>query len=334
MVKRASSGEVKKLIMSVIILTEPKGYSAKAIRILKSLGPVYAWPQARKKPKILRFADVLVVKLGMQISKSVMDRLPNLKIIGTSTTGLNHIDMAEAVRRGIKIISLRGETKFLRTITPTAEVTIGLMIKLLRNLHVGYEGIMKERWWKEKCYGYELTGKTLGVLGFGRLGSIVARSARVLGMDVIACDPFVSAAAIRRAGAKKVSMEEVFRRSDVVSNHVLHTPATTNLVKHRHFRMMRPTAYYINTARGELNDEQALLKALQKKWIAGAALDVLACEDPKGRHVIGHPLVRYAQRRKNLIILPHLGGATFESMAKTEEFITERIVREIKKLRN
>ena len=89
---------------------------------------------------------------------------------------------------------------------------------------------------------------------------------------------------------------------------------------------MRPTAYYINTARGELNDETALLEALKRHWIAGAALDVLANEDPKGSHVRSHPLVRYASTRKNLIIVPHLGGATFESMAKTETFIAGKII--------
>lgn len=317
--------------MHTTILTEPRGYSEKAIAVLKKIGPVYAWPEAIKKPSIMRAADTLVVKLGMQISKKVLNRLPNLKIIGTSTTGLNHIDMAEAGRRGIQVISLRGETRFLRSITPTAEETIGLMIMLMRNLHTGYEGVLRGKWWKEKCYGHELTGKTLGIVGFGRLGSMVAKFGRVFGMRVIAHDPYVSAAAMARAGAKKVSMDELFRQSDVISNHVLLTDKTYNLVKRSHFRLMKPTAYYINTARGELNDEKALLEALKKKWIAGAALDVLANEDPKGRHVSHHPLVRYARVHRNLLIVPHLGGATFESMAKTEEFIAEKVTREIKK---
>lgn len=313
--------------MHLTILTEPKGYSPRAVALLKSLGPVVPWSEARRKPALARRATILAVKLGMQISKAVMHRLPNLKIIATSTTGLNHIDLAEAERRGIKIVSLRGETKFLRTIFPTAEETIGLMIMLMRNLPWGFDAVRRGRWDKEAFYGRELSGKTLGIVGFGRLGSMVARFGRTFGMAVIACDPRVPAAAVRRAGARKVPMDEVFRRSDVVSLHVLLTGGTRGLVTRRHFRQMKRTAYFINTARGELVDEKALLEALRKKWIAGAALDVLADEDPRGGHVKTHPLVRYARTHRNLIIVPHLGGATYESMARTEEFIAEKVVR-------
>ncbi len=313
------------------ILTEPKGYSPRAISMLKSLGPVVAWADARRKPPFLRRATILAVKLGVRISKRFLDRLPNLRVIGTSTTGLNHIDMDEAERRGVKVVSLRGETKFLKTIYPTAEETIGLMIMLMRNLPWGFDAVQRGRWQKETFYGHELSGKTLGIIGFGRLGSMVAHFGRAFGMEVVACDPNVSARAMRRGGVEKVSMDNVFRKADVVSNHVLHTAETTNLVKRRHFKLMKPTAYYINTSRGELNDEKALLEALEKGWIAGAALDVLASEDPKGGHVKSHPLVRYARRHRNLIIVPHLGGATFESMQKTEDFIAEKVLREIKK---
>lgn len=312
--------------MHLTILTELKGYSPEAIRILKKLGLVTSWNEARKKPVLMKRATILAVKLGMQISARVMDALPNLKVIATSTTGLNHIDMAEAARRGIEVVSLRGETKFLRTIFPTAEETIGLMIMLMRNLAPGFDAVRAGRWDKAKFYGHELAGKTLGIVGFGRLGSIVARYGRALGMSVIAYDPHVPGRVMARAGVHKVPMDEVFRKADVVSIHVLLTPNTYNLVQRRHFRLMKPTAYYINTARGELNDEPALLEALRRKRIAGAALDVLAGEDPRGGHIKSHPLVRYARTHKNLIIVPHLGGATFESMAKTETFIAERIV--------
>lgn len=318
--------------MRVTLLTEPKGYSPRAIAILKKLRPVFTWREARRKPQILKRAAVLVVKLGMKISKSVMNLLPNLKIIATSTTGLNHIDLGETKRRGIKVISLRGETRFLKNIAPTAEETIGLIIMLLRNLPWGFDAIRCGRWDKEKFYGRELSGKVLGILGFGRLGSLVARMAKPLGMEVIACDPFVSGKVMARAGVRKVWVDYLFKMADVVSIHVLLTDKTAGLVKRRHFRLMKPIAYLINTARGELIDEKALLEALNKKWIAGAALDVLANEDPRGRHVKRHPLVGYARRHKNLIIVPHLGGATYESMAKTEEFIAAKVVEEVKKI--
>lgn len=311
------------------IITEPRDFSPKAITALEKLGPVFSWLEARGKKDVLARADILMVKLGMKISKSVMDLMPKLKIIGTSTTGLNHIDLDEAGRRKIAVLSLRGETKFLRTITPTAEETVGLMIMLARNLPWGFDAIRRGKWDKEKLYGHELNGKVLGVIGFGRLGSLVARMAKPLGMKTIACDPFVSKESMARAGVRKVKMDELFRKADVVSVHVLLTEKTRDLVKRRHFRLMKPSAYFINTARGELVDEKALLEALNKKWIAGAALDVLANEDPRGGHVKNHPLVRYATKHKNLIIVPHLGGATYESMAKTEEFIADKIAKEV-----
>ncbi len=315
------------------IITEPRNYSPKAIAVLKKLGPVFSWREAKSNKVVLSKAEILVVKLGIKISKNVMGLMPNLKIIGTSTTGLNHIDIIETGKRRIDIVSLRGETKFLRTITPTAEETIGLMIMLTRNLPWGFDAVRRGRWDKEKFYGHELNGKTLGVLGFGRLGSLVARMAKPFGMEVLACDPFVAASKMSRFGVRKVGMDELFRKSDIVSVHVLLTAKTEKLVKRRHFRLMKPTAYFVNTARGELVDEKALLEVLNKKWIAGAALDVLADEDPRGRHVKNHPLVRYARSHKNLIIVPHLGGATYESMAKTEEFIAQKIVQALRAAR-
>ena len=311
----------------IIILTEPKGYSEKAIATLRELGPVYAWQEAVKKPKILRSADIIVVKLGMRISKKVMDRLPNLKFIATSTTGLNHIDLEEADGRGIRIVSLRGEAKFLKTITPTAEETIGLMIALMRKLPWSFEAVKRGEWKREKYYGNELYGRTLGIVGFGRLGSIVTRYARCFGMRVLAHDPHVSRKAMEKLGTKKATMNQVFRKPDIVSIHVLLTDKTHNLITEKLFRLMKPTAYFINTARGEIIDEKALLDALRKKRIAGAALDVLSNEDPKGSHIKRNPLVEYSKRHDNLFIVPHLGGASFDAMARTEEFIANKLLK-------
>lgn len=316
--------------MHITILSEPKGYSEKAIATLKKLGPVYAWNEAIKKPAVMRGADILVVKLGMKISRDVMVRLPRLALIGTSTTGLNHIDTEAAEARGVGVVSLRGETKFLKTITPTAEETIGLIIGLMRHLPWAFESIKRGEWTRERFYGNELYGRTLGVIGFGRLGSIVTRYAKAFGMRVIAADPFVSEVVIRRGGAEKTTLANVFRKSDIVSLHVLLTPKTENMVTKKLFRLMRPHAYFINTARGELIDEKALLKALKKKQIAGAALDVLWGEDPSGKHTKNNPLLAYARTHDNLFIVPHLGGASFDAMARTEEFIAEKIVREMK----
>ncbi|MDO8500054.1 MAG: NAD(P)-dependent oxidoreductase [bacterium] len=315
--------------MHTIVLTESKGYSPKATAILKKLGPVYTWQEAIKKPKILSMADILVVKLGMRISRKMMDRLPNLKIIATSTTGLNHIDVAEAEERGVNIVSLRGEALFLKKITPTAEETIGLMIGLMRKLPWGFDAVKRGEWKREKYYGNELYGRTLGIVGFGRLGSIVARYVRCFGMSVLAYDPNVSGQAMHKLGVVKANIRQVFKKSDVVSIHVLLTDKTHKLITWKHLRLMKPTAYFINTARGEIIDEKALLGALRKNQIAGAALDVLSGEDPNGSHIKKNPLVEYAKKHDNLFIVPHLGGASFDAMSRTEEFIAEKVVKEL-----
>jgi D-3-phosphoglycerate dehydrogenase len=270
----------------------------------------------------------------LRISKKVFDRLPCLKYVATSTTGLNHIDMAEAKKRGIRVVSLRGETKFLKAITPTAEETIGLMIALMRKLPWGFDAVRRGEWKREKYYGKELYGRTLGIVGFGRLGGLVAHYGRCFGMNVIACDPFVSGAAMKRKGVQKASLDQVFRKADVVSVHVLLTDKTSGLIRRKHFGLMKKSAYFINTARGEIIDEKALLDALRVKRIAGAALDVLSNEDPKGAHIKRNPLVEYAKRNDNLFIVPHLGGASFDAMLRTEEFIAEKITREIQNLKH
>lgn len=312
-----------------IIITEPKDYSEAALARYRALGPVYFYSElnGQEKSRVEQEAAALVVGINFQINKAFLDALPRLEAVGTPTTGLNHIDLHEAKRRGIAVLSLRGQRRFMQKIRATAEEAMALMLALVRNVPWAFDHVKAGYWDRLRWRGRELDGKTLGILGFGRLGSIVARYGRAFGMKAIASDPHVSHAAMARRGVEKVGMDDLFRRADVLSVHVLLTDDVYNLVEARHLKLMKPTAYFINTARAELIEKGALHEALANGWIAGAAVDVLWDERGDGSHLKGEPLIEYAKTYENLLVMPHVGGATFESMAKTQEFIADRVVR-------
>ncbi len=314
-------------------LIAESNYSPVATAVYKKLGPVYQLFELNenKKKEIKKLAEILVVRLALTVDKELIDSMPRLKIIATSTTGLNHIDTEYAKQKNIKIISLRGETSFLEKIPSTAEETFGLLLALARNLSWAFEDVKLGNWNTNQWAGHQLADKTIGLLGFGRLGKIVANYARAFRMRVIACDPYVDKKIMQKMGAKKVSMDEVFKNADFVSLHVLLTDDTHNLVKEKHLKLMRPAAYLINTARGELIENGALEKALKNKWIAGAAIDVMWDERGDGGHLKNNALVEYAKKNQNLLIVPHIGGTTFEAMAVTQDFIAELVKKHLKK---
>lgn len=311
----------------ITLITEPKDYSKKAIRAYQSLGRVYFLPEltGNKKRAVMQKAHILVAALKYRINGAWFDAMPKLKIIAINTTGLNHIDVQEARKRGIKIISLKGQSGFLKYVPSTAEEAMGLMFASLRNLPWAFEHVKGGGWKRDLFKGRQLFGKTIGLLGFGRLGKIVAGYAKAFGMNAIAYDPYVAPREFVKHGARRVNMRALFRDSDILSIHAYLTDETKNMVEEKHFRLMKPHAYLVNTARGEIIDEKALLTALKHRWIAGAALDVLANESADGTHLVGNPLVQYARDHRNLIIVPHIGGATYEAMQATQEFIAEHV---------
>ncbi len=258
--------------------------------------------------------------------------MPRLKVIATPTTGLNHIDLEEAKKRGIKVISLKGHTGFLKDIPSTAEETVALMMALIRNLPWAFDDVKRGNWDRNQWRGHQFIHKTLGLLGCGRLGKIVAKYAKALGMRVLGTDPNVDALTMTRHGIEKVPMEKLFKESDIVSIHVALEKETHNLIGLKEFSLMKPGAYLINTSRGEIIDEKALLAALNSQKIAGAALDVL-WNEVGGEHLKNNPLVEYARNsnRNNLLIVPHLGGATYEAMQVTEDFIADLVKKHFSK---
>lgn len=305
-----------------ILIAESRGFSPRALEILSGYGQVrLADADLPELRALVTAADVLWVRLRNRIDASVMDAAPRLKIIVTPTTGLNHIDTAEAARRGIRVLSLRGAGKFLADIRATAEHTMALMLALLRNLPAAVRHVHSGGWDRDLYRGAELYGKTAGIVGYGRLGRIVARYLAAFDVQVLAADPYVDAGEVD-PGVRLVTLPELLRASDIVSVHAALSAETVHLIGPSHLASMRAGSWLVNTARGEVVDEAALIEALRSGRLAGAAVDVVW-----GEHASGAPasaLVAFARRNPNLIVTPHIGGCTGESMEKTEVYMARQ----------
>jgi D-3-phosphoglycerate dehydrogenase len=268
-------------------------------------------------------ADGVFTFLGNVFDGELLSRAPSLRWIATPTTGLNHIDLEAAASRGVRVISLRGETDFLSSITATAELTWGLLLALVRKIPQAHRAVLAGSWDRYPFEGNDLQGKTLGILGHGRLGSMVARFGQAFRMNVLAHDVREPDAG---TGARFVPLEELLSRSDVLSIHLPLNEATRGYLSAERIALLRPGALLVNTARGELVDEAALCAALESGRLGGAALDVLSGEtslDP--RWLENHPLARYARASSNLLLSPHIGGLTAEAAERTQLFLVSRI---------
>ncbi|HVU88697.1 MAG TPA: NAD(P)-dependent oxidoreductase [Pirellulales bacterium] len=307
-----------------ILIAESRGFSPAALQTLRGVAEVVEADLDRAGLlSACGDIDILWVRLRNQIDAEVFDAAPQLKVVVTPTTGLNHIDQQEAARRGIRIVSLKGEVAFLKDVRATAELTVGLMLMLMRNLLPAATDSLRGNWNRDAFQGHELYGKTVGIIGYGRLGHIVARYLQAFDMRVLVTDPDLDSEELG-PGLTRVPLAKLLRDSDIVSLHVNLCDDTYGFFGSNEFDAMQPGAWFINTARGELVDEQALLNALRSGRLAGAALDVLCDEQSTG---MGHnELVEYAKTHPQLIITPHIGGCTHESMEKTERFLAGRLV--------
>ncbi|MEK7856876.1 MAG: NAD(P)-dependent oxidoreductase, partial [Acidobacteriota bacterium] len=278
----------------------------------------------------------------------------------------DHVDIEVARERGIEVLSLRGEEEFLSSITGTAELAFGLLIDLARRVPWALRAVERYEWNREQFRGHSFSGKTLGIVGLGRLGRIMTRQAAGFGVRVIFFDPYVAAPSPRffsstpdvspspvvvsaktttgssstsgvfpknrdessALEAVKVNLDTLLSESDAISIHVHLTHETEGMFGEREFEQMKPSAYLVNTSRGKIVDERALLFALEQNKIAGYGTDVLA--DELSFETAGfahHPLVEYAKTHENLLIVPHIGGMTVESRAATDIFIAQKLVR-------
>ncbi len=303
-----------------IRIAEPEGFDARALRRLREVADVSLEPCSRQElADALQTADVFWFRLGHRIDAQVLGDHPRCRIIATPVTGLDHIDLEACAERGIGVVSLKGEVNFLKEVRATAELTVGLAISLLRRIPRASADVLAGHWRRDHFRGHELFRKTAGIVGVGRLGSIVAEYLSAMGMQVLGYDPRPDIPAGVEAVA---SLGELFERSDLVSLHPVYHDATHHLIDREVLAKARRGMVLINTSRGGIVDEAALLDALETGRLAGAALDVLADEPELAAD---HPLLRYAREHSNLLIVPHIGGNTFESFEKTERFLAERV---------
>jgi D-3-phosphoglycerate dehydrogenase len=257
-------------------------------------------------------ADGLVVRSAVQVDDALMEKAPKLRVIGRAGIGVDNIDAEAATRRGIVVMNTPGANA-----VSVAELTIGLMIALARKIPAANASMHAGKWDKKNLQGSELRGKTLGILGLGRIGLEVAKRARGFGLDIIGSDPFVSEAVARENGIKLVTIEELIAGSDYLTLHVGLTPQTSGFINEKSIAKMKKGVRIINCARGELVVEEALVAALKSGQVAGAALDVFAVEPPKDSPYFG---------LDNVILTPHIAGSTGEA----QEAVGIQIARQVR----
>ncbi|MBI4248165.1 MAG: hydroxyacid dehydrogenase [Elusimicrobia bacterium] len=248
--------------------------------------------------------DALAVRIETQVDRTLIDRARRLKCVATATTGIDHIDAAYLLKKGIPLFSLNTEHSL-----PTAEHALSLMMSLARNVAWAHQAMVKGGWRRWQYVGVELAGKTLGIYGIGRIGTLVAQKAAALGMRVLAYDPYLTAREAARRGGRRVGWSEFLRSCDFFSLHAPLTKETQGRFDGAVFMRMKRFARIVNTARGAIIDEKALLRALSEDRIRSAAIDVY----PEEPLPAGHPLRRYARTHANLLLTPHLGGSTQEA---------------------
>jgi len=303
-------------------------YSTKAKKVLEQIGKVdYLNLTQDKLNKIIKNYDIIIIGLGLNFHKETLEKSNSLKVIATITTGLDHIDIKYAESIGIKVLSLRGENKFLNTITSTSELALGLMIDILRMTHSAIDSVKNYKWDRESFRGYNIYGLTLGIVGLGRLGSWMSNYGNVLGMKVLAYDPYIDNDKFNKFNCQSVNFNTLLKKSDVISIHVKLKKDTKNMFNKNIFDKMKNDAYLINTARGKIVNENDLLKALKNKKIAGYATDVLSDELNFNKKFNKHPLVEYSKKHDNLIIVPHIGGMTYKTRELTDIFMAKKVVK-------
>jgi len=261
--------------------------------------------------------NILLVRGRTKVTARVIELgSPNLKIVGRAGVGLDNIDLEAAARHGVKVLN----TPEAPT-NAVAELVIGMMICLARNIPAADRVVRSGGWPKHAGMGLELAGKTLGVVGFGRIGRRVAEIAHAIGMTVQAYDIIeIPTQVLEKTRTKLVDLETILKTSDFITLHVPLTKETYHMLDAPKLRMMRPTSYLINVSRGAVVDEEALYDALAQGWIAGAGLDVFEHEPPTGSKLLS---------LDNVVLTPHIGAQTREAQEAAATMLAGKILDEL-----
>jgi D-3-phosphoglycerate dehydrogenase len=295
--------------------------SERGVELLRSAGWNIVLTSKDTLIKEIADADALVVRSATKVTPELLEKAPRLRVVGRAGVGVDNIDLEEATRRGVLVMSTPGGNA-----VSVAEHTFALLLALARQVPRHDKAIHEGRWEKSSAAGTEVRGKTLGLIGLGRIGSEVAVRAEAFDMKVLGYDPYISEAAAREVQVELVPLERLLAESDFVSLHTALSPATQNLINANTLAQMKTGARLVNAARGELIDEAALAEALKSGKLAGAALDVFVEEPPKNSPLTSLP---------NVIATPHVAGSTTEAQeevgtqvaVQVRDYLAEGIIR-------
>ncbi|WP_421077414.1 phosphoglycerate dehydrogenase [Methanothermococcus sp. Ax23] len=302
--------------MSKILITD--AIHDDAIEILKNVGDVEIatglTPEELKEK--IKDADAIVIRSGTKLTKDIIDAAEKLKVIARAGVGVDNVDLQAATEKGIIVVNSPDASSI-----SVAELTIGFMLSAARNIPQATASLKRGEWDRKSFKGVELYGKTLGIVGLGRIGQQVAKRAKAFGMNIVGYDPYIPAEVAKNMGIKLMDVNELCQVSDFITLHVPLTPKTKHIISKEQISLMKKNAIIVNCARGGLIDEEALYEALKDKKIRSAALDVFEQEPPKD-----NPLLEL----DNVIGTPHQGASTVEAQKSAGTIVAEQVVKILK----
>lgn len=277
-------------------------------------------PSETDLAKYIQGYDILVMRVDPSITKKVMDAAGNLKIIAVGAVGINHINMDYARKKGIKVFNTPG-----LNIDSVAELTIGRLIDISRQVVTANNYIKRENKWNKYLFmGSELAEKTIGIIGYGKIGQRVGELARAFKMNVIAYDPYITTEQGLELNTKMVTLKEILKESNYITIHVPLTPETRNMISYQQIEAMKKGCVIVNMGRGGVVDEVAVAEALAKGKLGGMGTDVMADELSSNRNkgdFIKSPLFEF----DNFVVSPHIGGQTIDSQKRIGKYIVNKI---------
>jgi D-3-phosphoglycerate dehydrogenase len=266
--------------------------------------------------KVIGEYDAIIIRGRTKLTPEVFAAAQKLKVAGRAGVGVDNINLPAAKEHGVTVVNSP-----LATTVSVAELTLGLMLSLIREIPRADAGMKQTNWLKKELKGSELFQKTLGVIGFGRIGVATAERAKAFGMKILAYDPLIKSEEIQKRGGEPVTLDELLAKSDFITMHLPLTPDSKNLLNKAAFDKMKPGVRVICAARGGVIEEAALLEALKSGKVAGAALDVFATEPPGKSELAEHPKV---------VCTPHIGAETVEAQARAAVDISSEVIAALK----
>jgi D-3-phosphoglycerate dehydrogenase len=288
--------------------------SARAMDVLREPNWTVLTPEQvdGKLAEHLKTADALIVRSAVQVNAALLEHAPQLRVIGRAGVGVDNVELESATRKGIAVMNTPGGNA-----VAVAEYTLAMMLSMARYVCRANQSMHLGKWEKKSLQGSELRGKTLGIVGLGKIGMEVAKRARVFGMEVVAHDPFVSSSIAKEQGIRTLALDQVYAAADYLTLHVGLTPQTSGMINAESLKKMKKGVCLVNCARGELVEESALADALEQGWVTAATLDVFLEEPLKNSRFFA---------MENVILTPHIGGSTHEA----QEAVGQQIALQVK----